>query len=174
MLERRDCSHRRDHRGDSSCGDDEGTSRVSRERQSLGTSQLLPTCRRCTIFQVLSRPFHGIDIDLPGLVRIPDEETVIAHHVHDARNPVRILRDAANRGWREWVPSVSAGNTEMVHDVLFDLLFGHGLQTAAKAYSLLQLAKLWQLQLRVQLGLAGQNDLQELPGIRLQVREESN
>src|SRR5262249_38959073 len=124
-----------------------------------------------TLFEVLHGLLDDLAIDASNLIGVADEEAVIAERVDEARDASGVLGDAADRGVGEQTEVLRAGDAKARADVVAGLLLGQRRYAAAKADSLLELTQLGTVQRVQQLRLAHEQDLQELFGLGLEVRE---
>ena len=109
---------------------------------------------------------------LPGVHGVRRHEARVAQHVHDARNAGAHGGDASSRLGREDVAPRRAGKLEALADVGRHLVRRQRTQADVQRDPLPQLAERRIGELRLELGLPGQNDLQDLLGARLQVRQQ--
>ena len=130
--------------------------------------------RWLTCLEVADRLLHDPSVDPSVLIRVADQEGVIAEAVDDPRDPTGVLRDPAEGFRREQAGVPRAGDPETGPDILRDLVSRERLDPAAQGDPLLELAQSREGQAVPELGLAHQQDLEQLVGRRLEVREESD
>ena len=129
--------------------------------------------RPLPVFQILDAPLDHLALDSACLVRVTDEQAVVAQDIDEARDAVRVGGDALDGGVREQPRVGSAGDVETAPDIAPRLLAREGPDHAAHAEALPELAELRAGERVAQLRLAHEDDLQELPRRRLEVREQS-
>src|SRR5207302_57073 len=112
--------------------------------------------------------------DAPSLVRIADEERVVADDVDHPRDSGRILADSAYRRFLEEIDIARAADPKARSDVVACFLLRHWRNRTPQADSLLQLSQFGQLKPFLELRLADEQYLQQLVGRRLEVREEAD
>src|SRR5262245_59789726 len=135
-------------------------------RQALGRIRPLP------LLEILDGFEDDVSIDAMALVGIPDEQTMIADDVNESRDPAGIGSDAFGRRIREQLEVRGARFPEPALDVLAHLVIGQRTDRGLHTDSLPELAKLGQLQLQLELRLTHEQDLQQLLGRRLEIREQ--
>ena len=104
--------------------------------------------------------------------RVAGEQRAIAQQVHQARNPARAAVDLAQRARGEELAVAAGGDAQPVAHVLARLRRAERAQAPAHADALAQLAQLVRVELVVELGLPEQQDLDQLRGRGLEVREQ--
>src|SRR2546430_1420580 len=115
-----------------------------------------------------------IDVDPPSLVGVADDEAVVAQDVHAARDPARVGGDSVLRPTAEEVEVARARHAETSLDIVADLRARQRGQTALQLDALLQLSERWARELRPQLRLAHEHDLEQLLRRRLEVGEHAD
>src|SRR3984893_1084718 len=112
--------------------------------------------------------------DLPDSIAVAGHQGAVTHEVDDARDAVAVLMDLAERGAREGQRPGQPRDAQAVLHVTVRLLARQRLQIAADADALVELAQLVELELLFELGLAHEQDLQELARGRLEVGEDAD
>jgi hypothetical protein len=118
---------------------------------------------RCLRNHVSADPF------LPQ--RIANDQRVVTDDIDEARDPPRHLEDPGFRIAREKLRVQTARSCEACLDVFGQLVGRKRLQPAVDRYALPKLSECRVPKFLAQLGLAGQNDLQDLLLRRLQIRK---
>ena len=113
------------------------------------------------------------DVDHVPAVRVGAEHDAIAEQVDAPRHPARNLVDALQRLAVERDRPRHAGDREAVANVVLGLLGRERLQVKARDDALRELLEVGPLEHRAQLGLADQDDLQELALVGLEVRQQA-
>src|SRR5262249_8584264 len=122
--------------------------------------------------EVLHRAVDHAAVDAPLLLRVAEEQTVVAGEVHETRHALRPLPDPLEGALAEDAEVPGAGDPQSGPDELARLLDTEQRDAAAQGDPLAELTQLRQGQLDVQLGLTGQHDLKELAARALEVREQ--
>src|SRR5947199_393776 len=115
-----------------------------------------------------------IDVDPPSLVGVADDEAVVAQDVHAARDPARVGGDSVLCPTAEEVEVARARHAETSLDIVADLRARQRGQTALQLDALLELSERWARELRPQLRLAHEHDLEQLLRRRLEVGEHAD
>src|SRR5207302_301234 len=115
-----------------------------------------------------------IDVDPPSLIGVADDEAVVAQDVHAARDPTRVGGDSVLRPTAEEVEVARARHAETSLDIVADLRSRQRGQTALQLDALLELSERWARELRPQLRLAHEHDLEQLLRRRLKVGEHAD
>src|SRR5436190_168947 len=130
--------------------------------------------RALAFFQVLDGLLDDRPVDPPLAEGVARDQAVIADHVDDARDAARVLGDALDGPVFEQPEVASARDAQAVADVVPDLVARQRMDRAAQRDALLELAQTRQLELRLQLGLTDQHDLQQLLARGLEVRQQAD
>src|SRR4029453_12692643 len=126
------------------------------------------------LFEILDGFVDDLGVDVPDLVRIADEQAVVAERIDEPRNSARVLGDQLHRRIGEEPEVARPGDPEPGADVVAGLCWGEWEDAAAEADTLLELAQLGPIQLVQELGLTDKQDLQQFLRRGLEVREKSN
>ena len=97
--------------------------------------------------------------DLPDPIAVASHQGAVTYEVDDAGDAVAVLMDLAKRGAREGQRPGQPRDAQAVLHVAVRLLARQGLQIAADADALVELAQLVELELLFELGLAHEEDL---------------
>ena len=106
-------------------------------------------------------------------VRVGAEHDAIAEQVDPARHAARELVDPLQRLVVERDRPRHAGDREAMADVVLGFLGRERVQVEARDHALGELLEVRALEHRAQLGLADQDDLQQLPLVGLEVGEKA-
>ena len=132
------------------------------------------------ICRLLTHNFPGSDfqhrqIGTAKVAAVCAQHHAITQHIDKPRNSARITVYATHNGGREnFLARVHARHLQPMPDIGPGLFLAQGLEVIACCYALVQLAQLRPAQHLCQLGLANQNDLQQLFAVGFQVGEQAN
>jgi len=146
------------------------TSPVSGPSGSPGPSPPAPA----PPLQIPRRRAHHGRRDLARARAEAGHEGPVAHEVDDAGHAPAVLEDARHRRAGEGHRAGESGDAKPVLDVAIGILPAQGLEVAADADALVELAELAALELFLQLRLPREHDLEQLAGGRLQRGEDAN
>src|SRR5207249_6831392 len=110
--------------------------------------------RQLAFLQITDRALNDMSPDATRLVRIADEQRVVAHDVHDARYAAGILSDGADCRIVEQIEIAGPRDPKPRADVVARLRRGHRRNSATQTDALFQLAQPRRLQLFLQFRLA--------------------
>src|SRR5215831_6302851 len=127
-----------------------------------------------SFLEILDGLFDDVAIDAMALVGISDEQAMIADDVDEPRDPAGIGFDALGRRFGEQLEIRRARLPQAALDVFTHLVMGQRTDGGLHTDPLPELAKLGQLELQLELRLTHEQDLQQLLGRRLEIREQPN
>src|SRR5690242_1277540 len=133
-----------------------------------------PTHLPGTRTQVADRLLDDIRSDASCLIRVSDEQAMVANGVHHTWNASRIARDAGHRFLGEHTSVTGARHSEAGANVVPGSRDAHRRDDAHHPDPLFQLAQLGKIEPRLQLGLPNQHDLQNLFFRGLEVRQKAD
>ena len=125
-------------------------------------------------FERLDGLVDDVDVDLLPLVGVANDEAVVTQDVDSARDPARVRGDSELRPIAEEFGIGCARHTEPGLDVVANLPVRQRRKVTSQFNPLLELPKLREVELRPQLWLAHQQNLQELLRRRLEVGEHAD
>src|SRR5262249_20382974 len=130
------------------------------KRSHAPAAEQIAPARLLPFLEIVDRIVDELVADAPDLLCITREQAVIAHRVDEARHSAGVLRDPADRAWREEFEIGCAGHTQPGPDVVAHLPGLEWRNLATQSDALLELPELRQIQSGSEFGLADEDNLE--------------